>query len=88
MARFPPTLLPPPLPAPGRAGCAGQPGAIALPRAYAAPPPPGVPVRAVPVAYGGTCSAGPYTCALPAEAPLGSECSCPGLGAPSYGRVR
>ena len=37
---------------------------------------------------GGTCFAGAYTCAAPPNAPAGSPCSCPGIGAPSYGTVR
>ena len=40
------------------------------------------------VALGATCYAGVYTCALPQGLPVGSQCSCPGLGAPSYGNVR
>ena len=39
-------------------------------------------------AYGGTCYAGVYTCALAEAIPAGSQCSCPGLGVPSYGTVR
>ena len=37
--------------------------------------------------YGYVCHAGFYQCTLPAQYPLASRCSCPGLGAPSYGRV-
>ena len=40
------------------------------------------------VALGGRCYAGVYTCALPQALPVGAQCSCPGLGAPSYGNVR
>ncbi len=36
---------------------------------------------------GGTCSAGNYTCPV-APGPLGAACSCPGLGAPSFGVIR
>lgn len=43
--------------------------------------PPGAP-------YGATCYAGFYTCTLPASLPLGTQCTCPGIGAPSYGTVR
>jgi hypothetical protein len=39
------------------------------------------------VALGGTCYAGVYVCPLAAAQPVGSNCSCPGLGAPSYGTV-
>lgn len=38
--------------------------------------------------YGFTCYAGFYTCTLPAQGPVGSPCSCPGIGAPSYGTIR
>ncbi len=37
--------------------------------------------------YGYVCHAGFYQCTLPQQVPLGTRCSCPGLGAPSYGRV-
>ncbi len=37
--------------------------------------------------YGYTCYAGFYTCTLPAQGPVGSPCSCPGIGAPSYGTI-
>ena len=59
----------------GLAGCSG----------VAAP----IPTRppAGPVAYGAICYAGPYQCALPASGPIGSSCTCPGLGAPSYGTI-
>ena len=40
------------------------------------------------VAYGAMCYAGVYNCAAPARSPVGSTCSCPGLGAPSYGGVQ
>ena len=40
------------------------------------------------VALGERCFAGVYTCALPQALPVGAQCSCPGLGAPSYGNVR
>ena len=36
---------------------------------------------------GTTCKAGFYICQVPAG-PLGSDCSCPGLGAPSFGTIR
>jgi len=41
-----------------------------------------------PVAYGYMCYAGVYVCQLPAAGPVGSGCSCPGWGAPSYGTIR
>ncbi|GBR13414.1 MULTISPECIES: hypothetical protein [Gluconobacter] len=37
--------------------------------------------------YGYTCKAGIYTCKMPTQVPLGTSCSCPGLGAASYGNV-
>ena len=36
---------------------------------------------------GTTCAAGAYVCAVP-PGPAGAECSCPGLGAPSFGVIR
>ena len=75
------------------AGCTGAPSVIAPPPvAYAPPvaPPsyePEAPVPAL-VAYGSTCQAGFYQCLLPAAGVIGSQCSCPGIGAPSYGVVR
>ncbi len=53
------------------AGCVGAPQAVS---AQASP-------------YGYFCSAGFYRCRLAAQYPLGSQCTCPGLGAPSYGVV-
>jgi hypothetical protein len=40
-----------------------------------------------PVTYGATCYAGVYVCAAPAKSPVGGGCTCPGIGAPSYGVV-
>ena len=59
--------------------------------AYAYPPPAPVPQPQVSRAeppFGGTCYAGVYTCAAPAQTPVGSGCSCAGIGAPSYGSVQ
>ena len=78
------------------AGCTGtraivDPGAV-TPVAVA----PVAPVAMVPVqpaavapaapggAYGSYCSAGFYHCNLPAAGPIGSQCTCPGLGGPSW----
>ena len=36
---------------------------------------------------GTTCKAGFYICQVP-PGPIGAECSCPGLGAPSFGFIR
>ncbi len=36
---------------------------------------------------GATCAAGVYVCQVP-PGPLGAQCSCPGLGAPSFGVIR
>ncbi len=38
--------------------------------------------------YGYTCYAGVYVCRLPQQVPVGTQCSCPGIGAPSFGTVR
>ncbi len=85
----------------GLAGCVGAPApgpaayAPVTNPAYVTPgysqgtgyaPPGAVPVQAV--AYGVTCYAGVYTCQLPSQLPVGTQCSCPGLGAPSFGNVR
>jgi hypothetical protein len=40
-----------------------------------------------PVTYGSMCYAGVYNCAAAPKSPVGSGCTCPGLGAPSYGTV-
>lgn len=40
------------------------------------------------VAYGSYCTAGFYHCNLPVAGPIGSQCTCPGLGGPSFGTVR
>ncbi|NHN85359.1 hypothetical protein GOB93_12010 [Acetobacter musti] len=56
--------------------CTGQAGTPVPPGSY----PPGTPL-------GGTCKAGFYTCQLPLASPVGAPCSCPGLGAASYGKV-
>lgn len=75
-------------------GCVGAPGPA--PVAYVPTQQPVAPVAGgqsyqaatVAVPYGGTCYAGFYVCQLPQSLPIGSGCSCPGLGAPSYGSVR
>jgi hypothetical protein len=38
--------------------------------------------------YGSTCYAGAYVCGAAPQSHVGSVCSCPGIGAPSYGTVR
>jgi hypothetical protein len=72
------------------AGCYGAPvtdqpivaGApVAAPNATSAT---GAPV----VAVGNQCYAGAYICNLLQPGPVGTGCSCPGLGGPSYGTVR
>lgn len=62
---------------------------------YYAPPPQPYPPRAesvppapTPAAYGYMCYAGHYTCSMPEQTPVGTTCTCPGIGAPSYGTVR
>lgn len=57
-------------------GCSGT----AASPVSAANAPPGTPL-------GGICKAGVYTCRLPLATPVGAPCSCPGLGAASYGNV-
>ena len=57
------------------------------------PPPPAQQSRAPQLSqdqrpYGSTCFAGVYTCAAEQDMRVGDGCSCPGLGAPSYGSVR
>ena len=37
--------------------------------------------------YGYTCYAGAYVCRLPQQIASGTQCSCPGVGAPSFGTV-
>ncbi len=37
--------------------------------------------------YGSICAAGFYTCAAVPQSKVGDECTCSGLGAPSYGSV-
>jgi hypothetical protein len=64
----------------------------APPPAYYYPPPAATPVpqkqsSVGPVTYGAICHAGVYSCAAPAKTPIGDGCSCPGLGAPSFGVV-
>ena len=41
-----------------------------------------------PTGYGYVCYAGAYKCQLGAQLPVGTQCTCPGLGAPSFGAVR
>lgn len=48
----------------------------------------GTPAAGQVVGYAGTtCKAGFYICQVP-PGPVGSQCACPGLGAPSYGLIR
>jgi len=58
-------------------GCVG--------RAASAPVAPGP--QPVAAGYGYRCEAGFYQCHTPTQVPLGTPCSCPGLGAASYGNV-
>jgi hypothetical protein len=48
----------------------------------------GAPAVVQPTGYGTTCYAGTYVCQLGAQIPVGSQCTCPGIGAPSFGAVR
>jgi len=72
------------------------PPAYYYPPAYYAPPPAYTPIpqaaqKATPTQanapYGNTCYAGFYVCAAPSSTHVGTGCSCPGLGAPSYGTI-
>jgi len=80
---YPPAYYPPPAyPAPAYP-------APAYPAPAPAPAPAPQPqANAGPVSYGSTCYAGFYVCAAPGNTAVGAGCSCPGLGAPSYGTVR
>ncbi len=67
-----------------------QPAQASPPPGYQASqgyPPAGNPGQSYQGPYGTTCYAGNYTCALPAAGPVGATCSCPGLGAPSFGSI-
>lgn len=76
------------------AGCAGVQGPVAQPALVPYVPPvaaaplyePVAPAQAL-VAYGSSCYAGFYRCQLQVSSVIGSQCACPGLGAPSYGVV-
>lgn len=74
------------------AGCYGAPVTdqpVVVTPPVAAAPLTGTSVAGTPVvAVGYRCYAGAYTCNLPEPGPIGTGCSCPGLGAPSYGTIR
>ena len=80
---YAPSGAPPGYAPPGYAPPGYAPPGYAPQGGYAQQPPVGQQV-----ALGATCYAGVYTCALPQALPVGAQCSCPGLGAPSYGNVR
>jgi len=65
------------------------PGYYYPPPGYAAQPAPQASAteQKGPVTYGSMCYSGIYTCAAAAKSPVGSVCTCPGIGAPSYGTV-
>ena len=72
-------------------GCYSNPDAIG-PVPYAPTSPvlgaAGTPQQGQVVGYvGTTCKAGFYICQVP-PGPVGTQCACPGLGAPSYGNIR
>jgi hypothetical protein len=71
-AYYPPAYYPPP---------------VAYAPPAATPIPPGQTSENGQVAYGATCYAGVYVCQAPGNTAVGAGCSCPGLGAPSYGTV-
>ena len=58
------------------------------PPGYGTPTASGYGTPTAPAPYGYQCFAGAYQCRLSAQVPVGSPCSCPGLGATSYGVVR
>jgi hypothetical protein len=60
-------------------------GVLAVSGCVAAPPAPLPPGQAF---FSSQCAAGFYTCVLPQVGQVGTPCSCPGLGAPSYGVIR
>lgn len=82
------------------AGCTGTRAVVDPTVAPAAAPVAVAPVAVAPVqpaavapaapvvAYGSYCTAGFYHCNLPVAGAIGSQCTCPGLGGPSYGTVR
>ncbi len=53
----------------------------------AQPPAPAAPLQVGGNYFSQRCNAGFYRCDLPVAAEIGSQCACPGLGAPSYGTV-
>lgn len=74
------------------AGCVGVAAPVEPAAAYYAPVPvvlqPGAAAQPLPAsAYGATCAAGVYQCTLAVAGPIGGSCSCPGIGAPSYGVI-
>ena len=73
------------------AGCAGAPvayGPAGEPIAASIPAGPYSTIGAPAPGLGYQCFAGTYVCPLGAQLPIGTQCSCPGLGAPSFGVVR
>lgn len=68
----------------GLGGCVGKPEALV----DYTPPAQDLQSAERIVAYGWHCRAGFYACSLAQSVPVGSGCSCPGLGAPSFGTVR
>ena len=50
--------------------------------------PPLAPPPAGQAYYSQNCAAGFYQCVLPQPGQVGTQCACPGLGAPSYGVIR
>ncbi|MEJ0048341.1 MAG: hypothetical protein WDN04_21105 [Rhodospirillales bacterium] len=81
---YPPAYYPPPVYYPPPAGYP-QPAPQASGTAQAQPQHPAQ--SQAPVVYGSMCYAGVYSCPAAAKSPVGGVCSCPGLGAPSFGTV-
>ena len=71
----------------GLAGCYSSPDAVGPVPYRAASPVLGADGATMVGYVGTTCYAGFYICQVPPAA-VGTECACPGLGAPSYGAIR
>jgi hypothetical protein len=82
-AYYPPAYYPPGYAYPPYYGPAPQAQPQAQPQASQAPA-----QNHAQVAYAAMCYAGVYQCAAPAYTPVGQTCSCPALGAPSFGTAQ
>jgi len=84
---YAPGYYPPPYYAAPYSPYAYPPYPPAQPQSGTAAPPSQPQMSEANTPYGRTCYAGVYTCLAPDQTHVGSVCSCPGLGAPSYGSV-